>query len=162
MSMSDCVYVGAFVLIENSMEEKPVIEQRCKNPACHWHNKYTPSKFCPYCGVETAMLQRGTVLEERVDWFSVSEAIDQDLWRPEIPEQTAVVWLPNKSAEGETGYHTNYIKGADYGAVELSTEEQDEQANALLTRYDSALRIMREMYGADNVKAMWGMVKYIQ
>jgi hypothetical protein len=155
MSMHNCLNIGVYVECQNTETTVPVMAGRCTTQGCKKYGVKTDDNYCGVCGHPTEDYQAGTAKEYTVDPFDIE--MDEDL-TPLLemdPPPGVLIWIPNKG--GEVG-----LKTEDIAMLALDDPQAIRETHIanFYVRYASALKVLKDTYGAENVTVKWGIIQY--
>jgi hypothetical protein len=159
MSVETHLRFGAYAECINPVTRHPVMARRCINSSCVLEGKKTDTPFCGYCGKPTAEYQTGTQSIPAVNHWDID--VDETLFHHEIYGMEGVdIWLSNISG---VGVEFNIDIDGDGGVLEIPDPAHSMASHIanFMQHYAPALDMLREAYGADNVKVKWGVVTYV-
>lgn len=158
MGRSDYIYLGPFVLCTNI---ERVVKKLVK--VCRTCKKQPPdfldASFCPKCGnsITTESRNEKTTVRLYGDFPGIDERMscfcEEDCSIPKelSPHKQFNIWLPNR-------------RGNDHIMIEQVFQFPGElpafQMQSFHDKYGDCLNIIREHYGQENVRVMYGIVPY--
>jgi hypothetical protein len=85
----------------------------------------------------------------------VRAAVDEDLSEGDVTAGGPDYWMPNRSDHGK-----RFNRDKDNEMLIVHPGEQVSACASFQRRYETAINKLRELYGADNVEIVWGVVPY--
>lgn len=154
------IYIGPYVrcTVDRVTEWKTI--RSCSSDICDLVRSRRPFKpdenFCSRCGSPAAETSVVDSERDAIDPFHVMEAMDERLTTANSPENGVQLFIPNYGSPREM-----IVRAPDSELgelLEVSPSLISQELAWIKICYAKDLAIVRETYGADRVRIMWGLL----
>jgi hypothetical protein len=163
MGLDDTTYLGPYLHCKVSKTDSKTIRRTCTNNTCPNRNGCMYSKFCHQCGSPIGDVEF-SVKANTVNICELRKKINEALATPcgdyfdELSKNGIDIWFgnwhrPSKSSRSFTCDDTQ-LTPIEAGVVKNEIDE-------FVLQYKSAIAVIEEAYGKDNVEVKWGLIHYI-
>ena len=152
------IWMGPFFRCVSPKKKTKVKHRACLTEGCQRQNirrniLELNLGFCPACGHAI-----GEVVEEKegdaINRWDVAEKIKEVMMPRVCPQSGDHCWFPNRPGDYP---HEFWMDELREGACEITSDALTADMLWLGGQFHQTIRVLREFYGEDNVRGVWGL-----
>lgn len=168
MGLDYTTYLGPYFECKVGKKQITNRYRSCPNPSCPQHKSkgnHTTINFCYRCG-SAITLVKDEITKDAVVPREVEEKVNNRLGFPSgdgiarLMDQEGIhIWLGNQLNDG-IGLRFDPTERGVFKPI-ADVDEITESIDKLKAFYSKEYKILKEIYGADNVRVGWGLLSFI-